>query len=63
MSWILDNWMTVLVVILTVIGAASVVVKAIAPLTASKTDDKVAGWLDKVHAWLSRVALNPQAKK
>jgi hypothetical protein len=60
MSWIVANWMTLLTVVLTVVGAASVAVKLIAPLTATKTDDKVAGWLDKVVAVLSKLALNPK---
>lgn len=63
MSWLVDNWMTVVVTLLTIIGAASVMVKAIAPFTKTTKDDAVAGWLDKLAAFLGRVALNPAAKK
>jgi hypothetical protein len=63
MTWLVENWMTVLVTVLTIIGAASVAVKAIAPFTKTSADDKFASFLDKLAAFLGRVALNPTAKK
>jgi hypothetical protein len=63
MSWLMSNWVTIVVTVLTIIGAASVAVKAIAPFTSTKADDKVASFLDKVHGWLSRLALNGTAAK
>lgn len=57
MSWFLENWSTILVTALSVIGGASVALKAVAPLTAWKGDDKAAGWLDKAHSVLSKLAL------
>ena len=62
-QWISSNWDVILVTSLAVIGSASLIVKSIAPLTANKKDDKVAGWLDKVHALLSKLALNPKDKE
>jgi hypothetical protein len=62
-AWLGSNWSTILVTLLAVIGGASIIVKAIAPLTATDADDKAAAWLDKVHEWLSKIALNPTVKK
>lgn len=45
-------------VVLAVIGGASVVAKVMAPLTKTKLDDKLAGWLGKAHAVISKLALN-----
>ncbi len=45
---------------LAIIGAASVMVKTIAPLTDTKFDDKLAGWISKAAALLGKVALNPK---
>lgn len=60
MSWFLENWMTLLTALLALVGAASVAVKLIAPLTKNKTDDKIGSWLDKIAAFLGRIALNPK---
>lgn len=66
-SWLVGNWGVIVTTLLAVIGGASVMVKAIAPLTKSKADDKAAAWLDKAAGWLSRVAskvaLNPKPKE
>lgn len=56
--WFVQNWSTCLVAVLSFIGGASVAVKAIAPLTESKLDDKLSGVLTKVHNLLSKLALN-----
>lgn len=56
-SWVTANWAVLLTSALAVVGGASVAVKAIAPLTATKWDDKLSGWLTKVHGWMSVVAL------
>ena len=62
-AWIAANWQSVAGTAGAVVMGASIIVKAIAPLTKSEADDKAAGWLDKVHGWLSKVALNPPVKK
>lgn len=54
------NWMTVLTIVLTVVGAASVAVKAFAPLTKTTVDDKLGGALSWIHNLLSKIALNPK---
>ena len=51
------NWAMAL---LTVIGAASVAAAAIAPLTKTDKDDKIARLLKKAHAVLSKLAFNPR---
>ncbi len=56
MSW-LSNPMT-LVWALAVVGGASALVRAVAPLTKTKVDDKLAGALSFLHKLLSKVALN-----
>jgi len=58
-AWISANWQTVVGVTGTVVMGASIIVKAVAPFTATTKDDKAASWLDKVHGWLSKIALNP----
>jgi len=58
MSWLVLHWSDLLVAVLAVIGGASAAVKVIAPLTDSKLDDKLAGWLSKAHSFLSKLALN-----
>ena len=66
-SWLIGNWGMLVTTLLAVIGGASVMVHAVAPLTKSKKDDKAAAWLDKVAGWLgavaSKVALNPKPKE
>lgn len=59
-GWLAGNWMTIVGVAGTVVMGASIMVKAIAPFTASTKDDAAAGWLDKVHGWLSALAMNPR---
>ena len=55
---ILPDWApTVLTVGLAIVGGASVILKAVAPLTENKWDDKAAGLLPKLHALLSKIAL------
>ncbi len=47
------------VILLAVVGGASAICKAIAPLTSTKLDDEAATFLDKVYALISKIALNP----
>lgn len=61
-AWLSANWMLVTGVACSVVAGASIIVKAISPLTANTKDDKAAAWLDKVHAFLSKIALNPPVK-
>lgn len=58
MSWVLEHWSTIVVTALSIVGGASVAVKAIAPFTEWTGDDRAARWLDKAHAVLSKLALN-----
>ena len=58
-SWLGANWMLVVATVLSIVGGASIIVKAVAPFTSNTKDDEAAVWLDKVHAWLSKIALNP----
>lgn len=60
-GWITENWMMMVGVAGTVVMGASIMVKAIAPLTKNTADDKAAAWLDKVYKWLNKLALNPAA--
>ena len=48
----------IVIILALVISSASVLAAAIAPLTATKIDDKVAGWLSKIKKVLDAVALN-----
>ncbi len=59
-GWLAANWMTVVGVAGTVVMGASIMVKAIAPYTSTTKDDEAASWLDKVHGWLSTLAINPK---
>ena len=61
-AWLSVNWPTIVGVTGSVVMGASIIVKAIAPFTATNKDDRAGSWLDKVHAWLSKVALNPPVK-
>lgn len=61
-NWLGSNWMMVAGVLGSIVMGASIIVKAIAPHTATNRDDRVASWLDKVHGWLSKIALNPPTK-
>ena len=58
-AWLAGNWQMLVGTAGAVVMGASIMVKAIAPLTESDADDRAAGWLDKVHGWLSKIALNP----
>lgn len=60
MSTLLDSLPQIITVALAVVGGASLMVAAIAPLTENKKDDEVASWLKKVHTFLSKVAVNPK---
>jgi hypothetical protein len=59
LSWVTANWQMVVGTAGAVVMGASIVVKAIAPLTSNTADDRAASWLNKVHGWLSKIALNP----
>lgn len=60
-SWLSANWLVLIMVATSVVGGASMIVKAIAPLTKSNLDNRIVKWLDKLHSLLSKVALNPPA--
>jgi len=62
-SWLVSNWQLIGGIAGGVVMGASIAVRAIAPHTATKKDDKAADWLDTVHRWLSKVALNPPLEK
>lgn len=55
MSWLLENWSVIGLAALSVIGGLWAAAKAIAPLTDSKLDDKLAGILGKVHGVLTKL--------
>lgn len=57
----IDKLLEYLPTALAIVGAASVAVRAIAPITATKLDDKLAGVISKVHSLLSKLALNPKS--
>lgn len=54
------NWPLILITVTSVIGGASIIVSALAPLTKNTTDDKVSSVLGKIHRLFSRIALNPK---
>jgi len=58
-GWVGSNWMTIVGTMGTVVMGASIMVKAIAPHTSTQVDDDAAKFLDKVHAWLNKIAINP----
>lgn len=60
MSWILNNWQSILTTILAIIGGASALVAAIAPLTKSDVDNKVLNALRWLQDKLGLLALNPR---
>lgn len=60
MSWILANWVTILTTLLAIIGGASAIVAAIAPLTKSTADNRLLDALRWLHDKLSHLALNPK---
>lgn len=59
-AWVIENWMFILGVIGTVSMGASIIMKAIAPLTDNKIDDSVAKWLTVVYKWINKIAINPK---
>lgn len=60
MSWFVTNGPTVLLWASAIVGGASALVLAVAPLTKTKVDDKLGGLLNKLHGLLSKVALHPK---
>lgn len=62
LAWVTENWQTIVGTTGTIVMGASLIVRAIAPFTKTEKDDKAAGWLDKAHNWLSKIALNPPKK-
>jgi hypothetical protein len=62
-AWLAANWASVLSTALTVVGAASVFVKTVAPLTKWTGDDKFGAFLEKVLRWVGAIALNPAPTK
>ena len=61
MSWFVSNGPVVLTWALAIVGGASALVLAVAPLTKTKVDDKLGGALSALHGLLSKVALNPKS--
>lgn len=59
LTWLAQYWVVLLAAAGSVVMGASLTVKALAPYTSTKKDDDMATFLDKVHKWLSKVALNP----
>lgn len=60
LTWLAANWATVLSTALTVVGAASVFVKTVAPLTKWTGDDKAGRFLDRLLGWAGFLAMNPK---
>ncbi len=60
LTWLAANWVDLVQKALLVVGAASVFVKTLAPLTKWTGDDKIGRALDKVLSWAGRLALNPK---
>lgn len=58
MSWIMSHWMELLLAATGVVTAASLALKAIAPLTKNTKDDKWAARFAKAVKWLEKFALN-----
>ena len=54
-KWLIDNYQAVGIAVLAVLGGLSVGLHAIAPFTSTKWDDRAAGWLDKIAAFLTRI--------
>lgn len=60
LTFLAENYGTILMSALAVVGGCSVAAAALSKLTANTTDDKVAAVLAKVQAVLSKLALNPK---
>lgn len=58
LDWITSNAPLVLTWIVAVVGIASFATKAVAPLTETKLDDKLAGFFSKLQSILDKLALN-----
>lgn len=61
LSWLAENWQTITMTVTSLIGGASIIVAAIAPLTKSDVDDRALTMLQRAHKWLSKLALNPKS--
>lgn len=61
-SWLSANWLELVGVAGTVVMGASIVVKALAKYTETKTDDEIGDKLTLVYEWLSKLALNTPKK-
>lgn len=59
LTWLVENWQTILLVLTSIVTGASIIVRAISPYTSTTKDDDVATFLDRVHDWLNKLALNP----
>lgn len=59
LGWLRDNWVALVAVVGGIVMGSSIIVKSISPLTASHKDDNFATLLDKIHKFLSKIALNP----
>jgi hypothetical protein len=60
-DWFLENWKVVLQATVTVVGAASVVAAALAPITKSSWDNVLARKLRWVYEAARKLGLNPLA--
>lgn len=64
MNWLIEHWDDLLLVWAPqVIAGASALLWAIAKITPSDTDNKVAGYLDKAAEWLAKIPLVLPVKK
>lgn len=62
LQWIQANWMLIVGTGSAVVTGSSLILKAVAPLTKNKADDKAVSFLDKVLLFLNKIALNPPVK-
>jgi hypothetical protein len=63
LTWLAENWQTLAITATSVVGGASMIVAAVAPLTKSDKDDRALAVLKKVVSWLEKLALNPPPSK
>jgi hypothetical protein len=61
-NFLLENYAQILIVGSGIISGASIIAAAIAPLTKTDKDDKLARFLKKAHLFISKLALNPIQK-
>lgn len=59
LGWLSSNWEVLVGTLVAIVGGATAIVRAIAPLTSTRRDDDAVTWLDKVFKWLSKIAVNP----